>query len=104
MLRLKVGDLELDLLTRKVARAGRGLELSGREFELLEYLLRHVDRMVSREMLAQDVWKETARTSSMDNLIDVYMTRLRKKVDHGFSEPLLHTVRGVGFVLSETAP
>ena len=75
-----------------------------REFELLEYLLRHGDRVVSREMLAQDVWKETARTSSMDNLIDVYMTRLRKKVDHGFSQPMLHTVRGLGFVLGESPP
>ncbi|MDC3379010.1 response regulator transcription factor [Planctomycetota bacterium] len=104
VLRLKAGDLELDVLTRKVTRGGRVLELSGREFELLEYFLRHKTRMVSREMLAQDVWDETARTSSMDNLIDVYMTRLRKKVDHGFGEPLLHTVRGVGFVLSEAPP
>ena len=91
-------------MTRRVTRAGRVLELSGREFELLEYLLRHGDRVVSREMLAQDVWKETARTSSMDNLIDVYMTRLRKKVDHGFSQPMLHTVRGLGFVLGESPP
>lgn len=104
VLRLKAGDLELDLMTRRVTRAGRVLELSGREFELLEYLLRHGDRVVSREMLAQDVWKETARTSSMDNLIDVYMTRLRKKVDHGFSQPMLHTVRGLGFVLGESPP
>ena len=71
----------MDLITRKVTRGGRPIELTVREFELLEYLLRHQGQVVSRETLARDVWKETARTTPLDNVIDVHIARLRRKVD-----------------------
>ncbi len=102
--RLVVGDLEMDLVTRKVARGGRAVELTVREFELLEYLLRHHDQVVPRETLARDVWKETARTTPLDNVIDVHIARLRRKVDLDQPIKLIHTVRGVGFVLREGEP
>ena len=79
--RLKAADLELDLVTRRAVRGDRLLELTAREFELLEYLLRHQGHLVSREMLAHEVWKEPRRATPLDNVIDVQMTRLRKKVD-----------------------
>ena len=101
VLRLKAADLEMDLVTRRVARGGRDLDLSPREFELLEYLLRHEGHTVTREMLAKDVWKEPSRATPLDNVIDVHMARLRKKVDPEGAARLLHTVRGVGFVLRE---
>jgi DNA-binding response OmpR family regulator len=101
VLRLKAADLDMDLVTRRVARGGRDLDLSPREFELLEYLLRHEGHTVTREMLAKDVWKEPSRATPLDNVIDVHMTRLRRKVDPEGAERLLHTVRGVGFVLRE---
>jgi DNA-binding response OmpR family regulator len=104
VLKLKLADLELDLLTRKVSRAGEAIDLTVREFELLEYLLRHKEKLVSREMLAHDVWKETARATSLDNVIDVHMARLRKKVDPEPAQKLIHTVRGVGFTLREGEP
>jgi len=104
VLRLKAADLELDLLTRRAARGERLLDLTGREFELLEYLLRHQGHLVSREMLAREVWKEPRRATPLDNVIDVQMTRLRKKVDADGSARLIHTVRGVGFVLREGEP
>jgi DNA-binding response OmpR family regulator len=100
-LRLGVADLDLDLLGRKVTRAGRVLELTLREYALLEYLLRHAGQVVSREMLARDVWKEPSRGTPLDNVIDVNVARLRKKLDQGFGKKLLHTVRGVGFTIRE---
>jgi DNA-binding response OmpR family regulator len=99
VLRLQQDDLTMDLVTRKVMRAGRDLELTVKEFEMLEYLLRHVGRVVSREMLARDVWRVAARATPLDNVIDVTVTRLRRKIDDPFETKLLHTVRGVGFVL-----
>jgi len=102
--RLKAGDLELDLVTRRALRGERLLDLTVREFELLEYLLRHQGHLVSREMLAREVWKEPRRATPLDNVIDVQMTRLRKKVDTDAGERLIHTVRGVGFVLREGEP
>ncbi|MGA9632027.1 MAG: winged helix-turn-helix domain-containing protein, partial [Candidatus Acidiferrales bacterium] len=75
--------------------------LTAREFDLLEYLLRQPGRVVSREMLARDVWRETARYTPLDNVIDVHIAHLRRKLDEPFSKKLLHTVRGVGFVLRE---
>ena len=99
VLRLQQNDLEMDLVTRKVARAGQTLELTVKEFEILEYLLRHLGHVVSREMLAHDVWHVTARATPLDNVIDVTMARLRRKIDDPFQTKLLHTVRGVGFVL-----
>jgi DNA-binding response OmpR family regulator len=101
--RLKAADLELDLVTRRAVRGERLLDLTAREFELLEYLLRHQGHLVSREMLAREVWKEPRRATPLDNVIDVQMTRLRKKVDAD-GERLIHTVRGVGFVLREGEP
>lgn len=100
-LRLRVGDLEMDLVTRMVTRGDRELELTVREHELLEYLMRHPGRVVAREMLARDVWKEAERATPIDNLMDVYIARLRKKVDQGAASPLIRTVRGVGFRLGE---
>lgn len=96
---LHIDDLHIDLISRSVRRAGRLLELTTKEYEVLEYLLRHQGEVVSREMLARDVWKETMRHSPLDNVIDVHMVRIRRKVDEGFSTKLVHTVRGVGFVL-----
>jgi DNA-binding response OmpR family regulator len=104
VLRLKAWDLEMDLVTRTVTRGHRVLELTVREFELLEYLLRHQNQLVSREMLSHDVWKEPARATPLDNVIDVHIARLRKKVDHEFATKLIHTVRGVGFILREGEP
>jgi two-component system copper resistance phosphate regulon response regulator CusR len=100
-LRLRLADLELDPLTRDVTRAGQVIELTAREFELLEYLLRHSGQIVSREMLARDVWKEPSRGTPLDNVIDVHITRLRKKIDAGDGPRLIHTVRGVGFLVRE---
>jgi len=98
---LRVSDLELDVPGRRVTRAGRDLELTAREFELLEYLLRNRGRVVSREMLARDVWKETDRATPLDNVIDVHIARLRRKIDDAFESKLIHTVRGVGFIVKE---
>jgi len=102
--RLTAGDLDVDLITRKVTRGGHAVELTVREFELLEYLLRHQGQVVSRETLARDVWKETARTTPLDNVIDVHIARLRRKVDSDLGPKLIHTVRGVGFMLREGEP
>ena len=102
--RLSVGDLEMDLVTRKVLRSGRPVDLTVREFELLEFLMRYQGQVVSRETLARDVWKETARTTPLDNVIDVHIARLRRKVDLDHAVKLIHTVRGVGFMLREGEP
>jgi DNA-binding response OmpR family regulator len=102
--RLAVGDLTMDLITRKVTRAGQPVELTVREFELLEYLMRYEGQVVSRETLARDVWQETARTTPLDNVIDVHIARLRRKVDLDRAVRLIHTVRGVGFMLREGEP
>src|SRR3989441_6524206 len=99
ILKLQQDDLAMDLVTRKVVQAGQPLELTVKEFELLEYLLRHVGHVVSREMLASDVWRVTARATPLDNVIDVTVARLRRKIDDPFEKKLLHTIRGVGFVL-----
>jgi DNA-binding response OmpR family regulator len=102
--RLQVSDLHVDLITRKVTRSGALVELTVREFELLEFLMRHHAQVVSRETLARDVWKETARTTPLDNVIDVHIARLRRKVDFEHPVKLIHTVRGVGFMLREGEP
>ena len=101
---LKASDLEMDLVTRKVTRGSHLLNITAREFELLEYLLRHQNQIVSREMLTREVWKEPSRATSLDNVIDVHIARLRKKVDQDFPLKLIHTVRGVGFILREGEP
>jgi two-component system, OmpR family, copper resistance phosphate regulon response regulator CusR len=98
---LRLADLEMNVVTRNAKRRGQYLELTAREFELLEYLLRHKEQVVSREMLARNVWKEPARATPLDNVMDVHINRLRGKVDEPFDRKLIHTVRGVGFVLRE---
>lgn len=99
--RLKLGDLEMNVSQRTVVRGGQSLELTAREFELLQYLFLNKGRVVSREMLARDIWKETARQTPLDNVIDAQIVRLRRKIDGQFEHKLLHTVRGVGFILRE---
>lgn len=101
VLRLKEGDLEMDLVTRTVTRAGETIEISATEFDLLEYLLRYRGQVVSKEMLARDVWKEAGRATPLDNVIEVHVARLRRKIDDPFSSKLLKTVRGMGYVLRE---
>ncbi|HVJ08454.1 MAG TPA: response regulator transcription factor [Acidisarcina sp.] len=98
---LLIASLEIDPVRRTVSREGRRLDLTAREFELLEYLARNHGRVVSRQMLARDVWQETGRATPLDNVIDVHVARLRRKMDEPFEQKLLHTVRGVGFTLSE---
>ncbi len=97
--RLRLADLEMDLLLRRVMRHGQLLALTPKEYDLLEYLLRNHGQVVSREMLARDVWGESTRSCSMDNVIDVTINRLRKHVDWPQWPRLIHTVRGVGFAL-----
>jgi DNA-binding response OmpR family regulator len=103
VLKLRHDDLEMDLVTRKVARGPQVLELTAKEYEILEYLLRHQGHVVSREMLAHDVWQVSARATPLDNVIDVTIARLRRKVDDAFPRKLIHTIRGVGFVLGDDA-
>ena len=97
----RLADLELDTGKRFVARAGQKIELTAREYELLEYLFRHQGRVVSREMMARDLWKEVARQTPLDNVIDVHVAHLRRKIDDPFKRKLLHTVRGLGFILRD---
>ena len=96
---LQIDDLRMDLVSHTARRGPRILDLTAKEFELLEYLLRHQGHVVSREMLARDVWKAAVRYSPLDNVIDVHIGRLRRKIDDGVSRKLIHTVRGVGFVM-----
>jgi len=96
-----IAGLEIDPIRRTVTREDQRIDLTAREFELLEYLARNHGRVVSREMLARDVWKEGGRVTPLDNVIDVHVARLRRKMDDPFETKLLHTVRGVGFTLSE---
>jgi two-component system copper resistance phosphate regulon response regulator CusR len=101
---LKLADMEMDLLQHKAFREGKDLALTSREFGLLEYLLRHQGQVVSREMLAREVWNEMSRYTPLDNIIDVHIAHLRQKLDKPFATKLLHTVRGVGFMLKEEVP
>jgi len=102
--RLKVGDLEMDLVTRKVTRGGRAVELTALEFQLLHCLMRRQGESVSRDTLANDVWKESAQSSTLNNVIDVHIARLRRKIDTDRPTRLIHTIRGVGFMLREGEP
>ena len=97
--RLKIADLELDLLARRVARAGRNIELTTKEFQLLEYLVRHAGQTVTRTMLLEGVWN--LHFDPQTNITDLHMSRLRNAIDKGFPKPLIHTVRGAGYVLKE---
>jgi two-component system, OmpR family, response regulator len=95
----KISDLEMDLLTRVVKRNGQVIDLQPREFRLLEYLMRHAEQVVTRTMLLENVWDY--HFDPQTNVIDVHISRLRRKIDKDFSKPLLHTVRGAGYVLRE---
>ncbi len=101
---LKCADLHIDVSTHTVRRSGVTLSLTLREFEILQYLCRHQGRVISREMLERDIWRETNRHTPLDNVIDVHIARLRRKVDESFDPKLLHTIRGVGFILREGTP
>jgi two-component system OmpR family response regulator len=94
---LKAADLEMDLLRREVRRGGKPIELQPREFQLLEFLLRHAGQVVTRTMLLEGVWDY--HFDPQTNVIDVHISRLRSKIDRGFERPLLHTVRGAGYRL-----
>lgn len=96
-MKLQIADLVLDPLTRRVSRAGQQIDLTSREFALLECFLRHPDKVLSRTVLAEKVWDESF--DSFTNVIDVYVNYLRNKIDRNFSPKLIHTVRGAGYVL-----
>ena len=98
---LVVDDLRMDLLSRKVTRAGKPVQLQPREFKLLEFLMRHAGQVVTRTMLLENVWEY--HFDPQTNVIDVHISRLRSKIDKGFSQPLLHTVRGAGYMLRDGA-
>jgi DNA-binding response OmpR family regulator len=98
---LRIGDLSIDARSRVASRGQQALELTPREFDVLLYLAENRSRTVSREMLARDVWRETSRFTPIDNVIDVQIARLRRKVDDPFAMKLLQTVRGLGFCLRE---
>jgi two-component system copper resistance phosphate regulon response regulator CusR len=101
-LRLKVSDLEVDVIAHRVSRSGKDLDLTHREYELLVYLVRLQGETVSRDMLGRELWTEVSRATPLTNVIDVHMARIRRKVDDGFDTKLIHTVRGVGYVLRES--
>lgn len=100
--RLKTGDLEMDLLTRTVTRAGKEIPLQPREFKLLEYLMRNTGHIVTRTMLLENVWDY--HFDPQTNVIDVHVSRLRSKIDKGFADPILHTVRGAGYMIRAVQP
>ncbi|MCY4599100.1 MAG: response regulator transcription factor [Acidobacteria bacterium] len=101
---LAVGDLAIDMATRHVTRGGAPVDLTAKEFDLLAYLARHAHRVVSRDTLVREVWRETSSSTTLNNVIDVHVSRLRRKVDREGLAKLIHTVRGVGFVVREEEP
>lgn len=102
--RLSIDTLVVDRATRQVTRAGRAVDLTVKEFELLLHLAVQAGQVVSRDTLVREVWRETSRSTTLDNVIDVHISRLRRKVDADHPVKLIHTVRGVGFVLRSEAP
>ena len=96
---LSIADLELDTVTHKAKRAARSIELTAKEYALLEYFLRNKERVLSRTIISEHIWDYNFDTGT--NLIDVYVNHLRNKIDSGFERKLLHTVRGVGYVMKE---
>ena len=99
--KLKVADLEMDLLSRTVTRSGKKIDVQPREFRLLEHLMRHAGQVVTRTMLLENVWDY--HFDPQTNVIDVHISRLRSKIDKGFSQPLLHTIRGAGYMIRDGA-
>ena len=102
-LRQQIGDLTLDMQTRRVVRGSREIALTPREFDLLTFLAQHHDETVTRQMIAREVWREPNRATPLDNVIDVHLAHLRRKLDDGEAVKLIQTVRGVGFVLRAEA-
>ena len=96
---LKVGDLEMNLIARTVHRAGQEIDLQPREFQLLEFLMRHAGQSVTRTMLLEKVWEY--HFDPQTNVIDVHISRLRAKIDKGHARPLLHTIRGAGYMIRD---
>ncbi len=96
---LTLADLKVDLLSRKVSRSGKDIVLTNKEFQLLEHLLRNKGRVLSRVLLTEQIWDMNFDTET--NIVDVVINRLRRKIDDGFSPPLIHTVRGVGYVMRD---
>jgi two-component system copper resistance phosphate regulon response regulator CusR len=100
-LKKTMADLVVDLESRRVWRTNKPIELTPREFDLLAFLFRQPGQVITRDMLAKDVWREANRITPLDNVIDVHVAHLRRKVDEGHGIKLIHTIRGVGFVLRE---
>ena len=102
--RLTIDTLVVDCTSRQVTRAGEAIELTVKEFDLLLHLTRHARQVVSRDTIVREVWRESSRSTTLDNVIDVHVSRLRRKVDAHHAIKLIHTVRGVGFVLRSEEP
>jgi heavy metal response regulator len=96
---LTIADLTVDVVGRQVQRAGKRIDLSAREYALLEYLARHAGQVLPRTMILEKVWD--MNQDPLTNVVDVHINRLRKKIEHGFDRPLIHTIRGVGYVLRD---
>jgi two-component system OmpR family response regulator len=99
---LRVGDLEVDTVRRAVRRAGKAIELKPKEYALLEFLVRNSDRPVTKSLLIEHVWN--IHFDSVSNVVEVHINALRNKIDRGFARPLIHTIRGVGYMLSDAPP
>jgi DNA-binding response OmpR family regulator len=97
--KLRLSDLEMDTIRRSVTRAGRPIDLTPKEYALLEFLLRHSDRPVTRSLIVEHVWD--IHFDSVSNVVEVHVNALRNKIDRGFASPLIHTVRGVGYILTD---
>jgi len=97
--KLRLADLEMDTVRRTVARAGRPIDLTPKEYALLEFLLRHSDRPVTRSLIVEHVWD--IHFDSVSNVVEVHVNALRNKIDRGFERPLIHTIRGVGYILTD---
>jgi DNA-binding response OmpR family regulator len=99
---LRVADLELDTLTRAVRRSGRRIDLKPKEYSLLEYLMRNSGRPITKSLIIEHVWD--IHFDSVSNVVEVHINALRNKIDRGFTAPLIHTLRGVGYVLTDAPP
>ena len=99
---LRIADLELDPMSRRVTRAGKPIKLTSKEYALLEYMMRNPNRVLTRMRIGEHVWDMNFDPES--NVIDVYISHLRAKIDRGFDKPLIHTIRGQGYMLSEEPP
>ena len=99
---LRLADLELDTVRRTVRRAGKAIDLKPKEYSLLEFLMQHTDRPLTRSLIIEHVWD--IHFDSISNVVEVHINSLRSKIDRGFAVPLIHTLRGVGYMLAASAP